>query len=325
MHLHAASKVLTGLNNFCAESNEGGCSSSFHPFQILRGRGRLCFLFKTLMEIVMLTSKSSTVRKSSSLVHRKAHHFFTAAISWYDILSCASSGSPPSAPFTCLSGKAAFLDCGSVIGCHNSAVVEIYYIAELHLQQNMFDEPENINSSQLNTRSVQIRGSLERILDKYSSQNLDTDLGEAPLDSLAAYRQSAITYIFASAAILYLNVSIFKHSSGTHQIFESVEKTIVAIRNRGLNDPAILGTLGWPLCLAGCMAAGNQRTFFTELFNNIHNGMVTDVRYEHLIRCYTIIEECWRLKSQRQDGSYEQTVLNWKDAMESVDKVVLLI
>lgn len=262
-----------------------------------------------------LTSRSCAIVKSISHIHLKAHHFFTAAISWYDILSCATSGSRPWAPFECLYGRAAFLDCGSVIGCKNSVLVEIYHIADLQAQPG----------DQLDTRSAQIQRALEQILDKDSSQNLDTKLERTPLDCAAAFRQSAITYIFASAAILYLHVSSFKPSSGTQQIYESTEQAIAAIRDRGLTDPAILGTLAWPLCLAGCMATGSQRAFFTELFSKIHNGMVTDVRYEHLIRCYSIIEQCWLLKSQRQEGSYEQTVLTWKDAMESFDKVVLLI
>jgi C6 transcription factor Pro1 len=284
-------------------------------------------------------TKYINVKEPFSPTHRKAYQFFTRVISWYDICSSATTGLQPWAPRFCLREEVGFINFEDVLGCENTPVIAILEIASLDEWKSKAEKLGVLDTRELVDRASVIEKSVEEMLRKYSggdkrfaefgSLNLIEQLIPESLDWSEQLKEplvpeamsrktstSAITCIFASAALVYLNVVVYGPRAEHPKIKKSVSRTIIALR--ALHDRKALGILSWPLCLAGCMATDWQQIcFFRQLSFEFED--VSDVTSGNLKKSFLIMEECWRLRRERKMGS------DWLQAMESLNMKILLI
>lgn len=225
------------------------------------------------------------------------------------------------------------------MGCKNSAILAVLEIASLNEWKSNAQRAGYLDVSELVERANRIEKCLGDVLEQNSEGNeqlvvpapptpneqLKSDLlvsNGRPKD-IAFFESmsrraniSAITRIFACAALVYLNVAVYGPLAGHPKIHGTVSRTIAALKE--LRDPTALGILAWPLCIAGCMAIDWQMDFFRHL--SLDFDKLSDVKSGNLKRSFLIMEECWRL---RRDGTAETP--GWRQAMESLDMKILLI
>ena len=282
--------------------------------------------------------ENTNINEPYSPTHRKAFLFFTGVLSWYDIISSATTGLPPWVPRFCLDEEVGFINFKTALGCDNAPVIAIRDIALLNDRKSKAEKAGGLGVRELVDRAAVIETLLEEVLRQYSGDDKPcTEFGSLGPnerlipESLDRNRQckdpavsdpmsrktstSAITRIFASAALVYLNVVMYGPLAEHPKIMESVSRTIIALR--ALHDRKALGILSWPLCLAGCMAPDWQVNFFRQLSPESEN--VSDVTSGNLKKSFLIIEECWRLRREGKMGS------DWLQAMESLNMKILLI
>lgn len=248
------------------------------------------------------------------------------------MMSAATTGLSPWAPRFCFQDELGVINFETVLGCANGVVVAIMEIASLNAWKINPQNAGVADVDELGRQARPIERALEDVLEKYSegydgagsseskqseSLQLSGTLENTRLDNTTTRKTnaSAITRVFASAALVYLNVVVFGPHPDNPKIKESVAWTISALDV--LPDPKVLGVLAWPLCLAGCMASYERINFFRKLVPACEKA--SDVKSGNLRKCFLIMEECWRLRREGLVG------LDWRQAMESLDMKILLM
>lgn len=278
-----------------------------------------------------------------SAIHKKAHQFFTSVIAWFDILSAATTGVKPWAPRMCLDEEEGFIQLEAVMGCENSVILSIMEVASLDDWKSTTQKNSCLNVSELVDRATRIEKGLTDVLGQYSGgvgqlatseQPTWSDQSEPasmvwreelmhPAFGEATSRKactSAMTRIFAYAALVHLNVVVHGPLAEHPKIHGSVSRAITAFK--ALRDRTAWGILAWPSCIVGCMATGWQIDFFKD--HSLQFEKVSDVKSGNLKRSFLIMEECWRMRKGGKEGK-ETVGLDWRDAMESLDMKILLI
>ena len=225
------------------------------------------------------------------------------------------------------------------MGCENSVIISIMEVACLEGRKSSSLETLITDVPKLVEGATRIENDLTNVLEQHSrtlaklaTSELSTRDGQSMSELLVGNEQpnvpafveatarkgstSAVTRIFACAALVYLNVVMYGPSAEHPKIHGRVSQAITALEE--LRDSTALGILAWPLCIAGCMATGWQVDSFKRL--SLQFGSVSDVKSGNLKRSFMIMEECWRMRGEgKPSGPY------WKDAIESLDMKVLLI
>lgn len=258
-------------------------------------------------------------RKHLSPSYEAALFFFAGVIAWYDVLSCATTGSRPFFQCNGLGAGECCIHLDKIMGSENWAMLCIMDIATLDEWKNGLQASGKLSMHKLVSRATDIEhrleGGLTRSFEKLdaahslppSSYSTETK----PLDLV-----SIITRTFACSALVYLHVVVSGPCPGMPAIRESVTRTIAALR--AFPDQNIAATLSWPLCVAGCMALEEDEDFFRTL--NTTERMF-DPTFGNSLKVLTIMEECWRLRKQEQG----RDTVDWRSAMNSLGIDILLV
>jgi C6 transcription factor Pro1 len=129
--------------------------------------------------------------------------------------------------------------------------------------------------------------------------------------------KSIINAVFASAATIYLHVTLSGPWPGVPEIDEAVSNTINAIKK--LPHPGILKVLAWPLCISACLAKSNREGFFVQL----EKGLMGDRENNRsVLQAIKIAKECWRLRGHNASTT---STYDWRSAMEASRILPLLL
>jgi hypothetical protein len=239
-----------------------------------------------------------------SAEHRKGLQFFSAAIVWYNALSCASTGLIPWAPIPCLRSELnGWVNVHSVTGCQNDVAISIIQTAALHVQI------KNCGFEDLELAATARR--IDADLREWTQQLRTKSKKNIEIDGL-------VTRVFASSAHIYLNVVASGFGSDLPKTCISVTESLVALE--AISDLQVLGTLAWPLCITGCMATGWQRDEMKNIFLSM--SKVHALQLGSMDRCRRIIEECWRMRPEDCNADSRTT---WVEAMDSLGLKILLM
>ena len=264
------------------------------------------------------SNEMTQARKQLSASSEAALFFFAGVIGWYDILSCATTGAMPfSYCENCLEvGGCIKLD--KIMGSENWAMVCIMDIASLDEWKTKLQASGMLSIRDLADRAGDIERRLEAGLNgipavggSSSSTPLDHGSTEREMHDLVCM----ITRAFACSALVYLHVVVSGPRPTLPEIRESVARTISTLR--AFPDQKVAATLSWPLCIAGCVALGEEeRNFFRDL-NAIDRMEIQP--FGNSSKVLKIIEECWIKQEQGQSA------VDWRVAMKSLGIDILLI
>ena len=108
-----------------------------------------------------------------------------------------------------------------------------------------------------------------------------------PVDTTAA-----LTKIWAYAAHIYLHTVVSGWQPASDEVKDNVSKLIVAFKT--LPSPALLRTLVWPFCIAGCLADTHQESSFRDMVASM--GALQ--RFGTMQLALRIMEDVWSRREQ---------------------------
>jgi hypothetical protein len=176
----------------------------------------------------------------------------------------------------------------SITGCQNAITALIYEIPSLDRWKEESQAAHRLSIIDLAERGRQIEERLRQEL---------VDMDNMPLTGPSLWNRSGrqtapsnheISKLFALSAIIYLHVVI----SGAHpelsEIAEAVSQTVVVFKS--LRDRRLLHSiLVWPFCISGCLALGEQQSFFRDLLSV---AGITESTMGTCFEAFKIMEEC---------------------------------
>lgn len=254
--------------------------------------------------------------------HKRAMEFFTGVITWYDILSCASTGLKPFSNFDYVD-EAIFphIHFDKLMGCETWLMRLILEIATLREWKSRLEASGTLSTWELVRRAADIEMRLETGLIA-SSKHPDkaTPSYGTPTTTVSSVPESHIkdiTRIFASAAIVYLQVIVSGPNPEISEIQQGVSRTMAALDT--LKDKDLVRNLLWPVCIAGSMAMSEHELYWRNLVSSVSRDRWS---FGYPSKVLKIMEECWSLR-KCQPGIVP--AVDWMTAMKNLDMRVLLV
>jgi len=208
------------------------------------------------------------------------------------------------------------VDLDAVLGCQNWVLVQIGEISALAAWKKRRELAGNVGdtaaSEELARRGNAIQDALESRLDSmHESSELDqnavlslfnAEWASQPSTTTASQRRAVITEIWAYAAMIYLLVTLHSGHSAQVKIRQNVDR-VVALLAHKLSPPALLRTVAWPFCVAGCLAAPEHQAFFRSQAESLQPaGLFVTVH-----KAKEIMEQAW-LKKAAMAGQSDDMV-----------------
>jgi hypothetical protein len=248
--------------------------------------------------------------------------FFTGVITWYDILSCASTGLRPFLNIDYVDEDFfRHIQFDRLMGCETWLMRLILEIATLREWKLRLEATGILSTWELVRRAADIEMRLEASLIASSKQQDEATSSYGNLITTAPSVSESyvkdITRIFAGAAMVYLQVIVSGPNPEIPEIQQGVSRTMTALD--ALKDKDLVRNLLWPICIAGCMAMSEDEGYWRDLISNVKWQKWS---FGYPSKVLMVMEECWSLRKCQP-----KTVLgvNWMTAMKSLDMRILLV
>lgn len=172
----------------------------------------------------------------------------------------------------------------ATVGCENWALLEIGEVAALDAWKQRCQKTGNLDVIDLVHRATAIKQSLEahlmrldtnrdtpRMKEKNFLDVLTADYNQASTSS--ANQDSWVTRVWAHSAILYLSIVVSGWQPASSDVRYRV-KEIMRLLTNHLSPPALLRTVVWPFCVAGCLAEPAQRPHLRAMVQSLQPSSV---------------------------------------------------
>jgi hypothetical protein len=193
------------------------------------------------------------------------------------------------------------VDLETAIGCQNWALLQIGEIAVLDAWKQRCKRAGNLDVMELVYRATAIKDSLEAHLmqletglvtnlskEGSSLLNLFTsDYGQQLITP--ASQSSLVTRVWAHAALIYLFVVVSGWQPASIDVRHHVGR-IVELLTRQISPPALLRTMVWPFCVAGCLAEPAQEAHLRGMVEALQPPSV----FGTVRKALEIMENVWR-------------------------------
>ncbi|KAK9482886.1 fungal-specific transcription factor domain-containing protein [Lipomyces starkeyi] len=192
------------------------------------------------------------------------------------------------------------IDLEPAVGCQNWALLQIGEISVLDAWKQRCKRAGNLDVMELVRRATAIKDSLEAHLTRLETDPLITPKeGGSLLDILTAdYGQqsktpasqsSLVTRVWAHAAHVYLFVVVSGWQPASVDVRYHVGR-IVELLTRQISPPALLRTMVWPFCVAGCLAEPAQEDHLRGMVEALQPPSV----FGTVRKALEIMENVWR-------------------------------
>ena len=202
----------------------------------------------------------------------------------------------------------------TVIGCQNWALLHIGEIAALDAWKQQCKRTGSLNVIELVHRATAIKEPLEAHLKLLENETGTTGTREGDdrrnvlMNTLAAdyfgqqsnaytSQSSLVTRVWAHAALVYLLVVV----SGWQPVCFDVRyhvSQIIELLTHQISSPALLRTMVWPFCVAGCLAEPAEEAVFRGMVDGLHPPIV----FGTVRKALEIMEGVWRNREAGGDA-----------------------
>jgi hypothetical protein len=179
----------------------------------------------------------------------------------------------------------------SVLGFKNWTIAYVGEISTLDAWKRRCKSAESLDIMELARRATVIKNALvshltELDTDSAVDSNQDTPLFEfvAPTTS----QSHLVTRVWAHGALLYLSIVVSGWQPANADVRYLVNETLELLRHQ--SSPALLRTMVWPFCVAGCLAEPMQEFQFRELVQELQPPSIFATAYKAL----EIMENVWQ-------------------------------
>ena len=182
----------------------------------------------------------------------------------------------------------------SIVGVRNSVLLEISEIATLDAWKQRCKAAGNLNVMELARRATTIEDSLVADL-MHLKGEADTatnpKVAHSPLEVLTqpespAAQSFLASQIWAHAAFVYLSIVVSGWQPASADVCLHVDR-IIELLNK-LSPPAMLRTMVWPFCVAGCLAEPAKEAQFREMVQTLQPSIFGTVH-----TALRIMESVW--------------------------------
>jgi C6 transcription factor Pro1 len=188
----------------------------------------------------------------------------------------------------------------AAIGCQNWALLQIGEIAVLDAWKQRCKRAGNLDVMELVYRATVIKDSLEFHLTRLETDPVILPMeGSSLLDVFTAdncqqsktpaCQSSLVTRVWAHAALIYLFVVVSGWQPASVDVRYHVGR-IVELLARQISPPALLRTMVWPFCVAGCLAEPAQEAPLRGMVDTLQPPSVFGTCHKAL----EIMENVWR-------------------------------
>ncbi len=188
----------------------------------------------------------------------------------------------------------------AVIGCQNWALLQIGEIAVLDAWKQRCKRAGNLDVMELVHRATAIKDSLEANLTRLETEPVRIPKeGSSLLDvfkadygqqsNTPASQSTLVTRVWAHAAHLYLFVVVSGWQPANVDVRYHVGR-IVELLTRQISPPALLRTMVWPFCVAGCLADPAQEAHLRGMVEALQPPSV----FGTIRKALEIMENVWR-------------------------------
>ncbi len=167
------------------------------------------------------------------------------------------------------------IDFESVIGCQNWVMIAIGDIAAMDAWKQQCKREGILNVMEVVQRATSIKTRLEAQLTHLENSPvnertvptsfLDFFVAEQDRVSNTPVGQSTlVTCVWAHAALLYLFIVVSGWQPASVDVRHHVGR-IIELLTHQISSPALLRTMVWPFCVAGCLAGCTQEAFLRDM------------------------------------------------------------
>ncbi|KAI1144310.1 fungal-specific transcription factor domain-containing protein [Hypoxylon sp. FL0543] len=193
----------------------------------------------------------------------------------------------------------------AVVGCQNWALVQISEIAALDTWKQRCKRAGNLDVMELVHSAAIIKDSLESNLTRLETNPITTSnddngcldaliTGQCQRSKSLSSQSSLATRIWAHAALLYLFIVVSGWQPANFEVRYHVGQ-IIDLLTHQISPPALLRTMVWPFCVAGCLAEPAQEARFREMVNGLQPASVFGI----VRKALEIMENVWGTRDAR--------------------------
>jgi hypothetical protein len=250
-----------------------------------------------------------------SNTHKEAYRFFSSALTWYKIQSCAATGTILVSACAEFQLSNSCLSLSNFTGCDEWVTQEILNIIKLANWKETMKSKKQLSIRELTTRALAIDTKLKSEMSALSAR-LERDSPLEFLQNPSTYIKLLVTRIFGYSTLIYLYTIESGPCPDVPEIHANVSKTIDAFQ--ALPQAELICSLSWPFCIAGSMATGDQQTAFLGLATKAKINRYPFGSSKHAL---AIIKECWRM--QKSDSIVDGNI-DWRIATQNLGLNILL-
>jgi C6 transcription factor Pro1 len=190
----------------------------------------------------------------------------------------------------------------AAVGCQNRVLLQIGEIAVLDTWKQGCKRAGNLDVMELVRRATAIKDSLVAHLNdlmqleiepvfilKEGSSLLDVLTADYCQSQTPANQTSLVTRVWAHAALVYLSVVVSGWQPASVDVRYHVN-LIIELLTRETSPPALLRTMVWPFCVAGCLAEPAQEAHLRGMVEALQPPSVFGTARKAL----EIMENVWR-------------------------------
>lgn len=188
----------------------------------------------------------------------------------------------------------------TVVGCQNCALLAIGEIAVLDAWKQQCKRAGNLNVIDLVHRATAIKDVLEAHLLRLENDPVGIrgepsgllDIFKADFGNLlgnSVSQSTLVTRVWGHAALLYLFVVVSGWQPANVEVRYHIDQ-IVELLTTQISPPALLRTMAWPFCVAGCLAEPAVEDHFRGMVEALQPPSV----FGTIRKAYEIMENAWR-------------------------------
>lgn len=186
----------------------------------------------------------------------------------------------------------------TAVGCQNWVLSQIGVISALDAWREQCHMNGNLDMMQLVQRATLVQNTLASRLSQVESpaavmterkdllELLNTDMTSYPHGKDS--RTNTVTRIWALSALIYLDVVVSGWQPANTTIHAHVNSIVELIMHH-LPTPALVRTIVWPLCVAGCLADPAQETQIRTIIASLQPSSV----FGTVRKALSIMEDVW--------------------------------
>lgn len=239
--------------------------------------------------------------------------FLVTVILWFDLLSCASTGSAPRLPYRSLLDED-IVDMSTTMGVRNGVMRAIGDIATL----SMASTHTHFNiESKYSVQYRRVEKCLRQELATLENEICTPNPGQNDYCSPDHFEKvRSVTRVFATAALVQMTAVFPGYTLEKQTVHDAVEQNLAALSC--IRNAQDIRGLIWPICISGSMAYAEQQTSYEITIKSALSGAPRD--FGNCVTLLDILRWCWR---ERAEGKSNEES-DWRHAMADIGACLLV-